>query len=220
MPVSLRRLAKAPLLAPLDEPTRNSLALEMHEARYRAGTLIFLEGDTWPEVAFIAEGLVRLRQSSLEGREYVLGYLGPGAALNLVAAFDGKPAIATAEALTDCTLYLLPAERFRALVKGQNALATRLAEELATEVRRLSGMVKSLALQPVRARLAQFLLSSAEAAPGHSRWTQEMIAEQLGTVRDVVGRALRAFAEEGLIRRERGQVLIVNREALEREANG
>lgn len=220
MPISVRHLAKAPLLAPLDGPTLAALAAEMREVRYRAGALIFLEGDAWPEVAFIAEGLVRLRQSSLEGREYVLGYLGPGAVLNLIAALDGKPTIATAEALTDCTLYCLPDTRFRAVVGDYATLAARLAEELATEVRRLSEMVKSLALQPVRARLARFLLSAAETAPGQSRWTQEMIAEQLGTVRDVVGRVLRAFAEEGLIRRERGQLVIVNREALEREANG
>jgi len=220
MPVLLRHLRRAPLLAQLDAPALAALAAEMHEARYRAGTLIAFEGDAWPEVAFVAEGLVRLRQSSLEGREYVLGYLGPGAAVNVISALDGQPAIATVEALTDCTLYLLPAVRFRALVKEHSALAARLVEDLAGEVRRLSGVVKSLALQPVRARLARFLLSAAEAAPGKSRWTQEMIAEQLGTVRDVVGRALRAFAEEGLIRRERGQVIIVNREALEREANG
>ncbi len=220
MPVPLRHLRRAPLLAHLDEPALAALAAEMREARYRAGALIALEGDAWPEIAFVGEGLVRLRQSSLEGREYVLGYMGPGAAVNLISALDGQPTIATVEALTDCALYLLPAARFRALVKEHNALAARLAEDLAAEVRRLSGMVKSLALQPVRARLARFLLSAAEAAPGQNRWTQERIAEQLGTVRDVVGRALRAFAEEGLIRRERGQLIIVNREALEREADG
>jgi DNA-binding GntR family transcriptional regulator len=37
-------------------------------------------------------------------------------------------------------------------------------------------------------------------------------------VRDVVGRALRTFADDGLIRRERGRLVVVDRTGLEREA--
>jgi hypothetical protein len=39
-------------------------------------------------------------------------------------------------------------------------------------------------------------------------------------VREMVGRTLRAFVEDGLIRRERGRIVVVDREGLEREATG
>ncbi len=49
---------------------------------------------------------------------------------------------------------------------------------------------------------------------------QEEIAAHLGTVREMVGRTLRAFADARLIRHERGRVVVVDREGLEREATG
>ena len=52
------------------------------------------------------------------------------------------------------------------------------------------------------------------------RWTQGDMARQIGTVRDVIGRVLREFEESGFIRRERSNVSLLNREGLERIANG
>jgi CRP/FNR family transcriptional regulator len=91
---------------------------------------------------------------------------------------------------------------------------------LSAEVRRLSDMVEELALHPVRTRLARFLLAQLGESSSTQRWTQQEIAAQVGTVREMVGRTLRAFAEEGLIRRQRGRLVVVDREGLEREASG
>ena len=44
------------------------------------------------------------------------------------------------------------------------------------------------------------------------------ISTYIGTVRDVVGRTLRTFANDGLIRRERGRLVVVDRAGLEHEA--
>jgi CRP/FNR family transcriptional regulator len=81
-------------------------------------------------------------------------------------------------------------------------------------------------LHTVRTRLARFLLTHASAEVSEvgegtqppKRWTQEELAAQIGTVRDVVGRALRTFADDGLIRRERGRLVVVDRARLERAA--
>jgi len=76
-------------------------------------------------------------------------------------------------------------------------------------------------LYTVRTRLARFLLAHAESTPlSQRRWTQEEIAAQIGTVREMVGRTLRAFAMAGLIRRQRGRIILVDREGLECEATG
>ncbi|MEA3396118.1 MAG: helix-turn-helix domain-containing protein [Chloroflexota bacterium] len=50
------------------------------------------------------------------------------------------------------------------------------------------------------------------------RWTQEEIAAQLGTVREVVSRTLRAFVKEGVIKMERQHISVLDLEALERAA--
>jgi len=105
------------------------------------------------------------------------------------------------DAVTDATLYILPCEHLRQIIRDHHQVALVVLEHLAAEVRRLSDMVEDLALHTVRTRLARFLL-----------------AAHIGTVRDVVGRALRALADEGLIRRERGRLVVKDRAGLEREA--
>ena len=71
-------------------------------------------------------------------------------------------------------------------------------------------------------RLARFLLAHAQAdAEGETllRWTHHEIAAQIGTVREVVSRALRAFVKEGVIEMQRHRIVIADLEALAREAN-
>jgi len=78
--------------------------------------------------------------------------------------------------------------------------------------------VEDLSLHTVRGRLARFLLEQAETDETTRRWTQEEIAAHLGTVRDMVGRTLRAFADAGLVRMERQRIMLLDREGLEAEA--
>jgi CRP-like cAMP-binding protein len=204
----------------LNEASLERLLLEIRECSFEPGQVICLEGEPCQTVYVIAEGWVRVRQFSAEGREHVLAHLGPGACLNLVPALDAGLVVADADALSPATLYAIPCERLNALMAADPVLARAVAEALASEVRRLSTLARDLALHPVRARLARFLLSQAESRTAHRYWTQQDIAAIIGTVRDVVGRTLRAFAEEGLVRRERGRLVVADRHALEREANG
>ncbi|MFH1085982.1 MAG: Crp/Fnr family transcriptional regulator [Chloroflexota bacterium] len=211
-------LASHPFLLRLDAPTRQALEAELRRYVYQAGQIIALEGDPCQRVGLLARGLVRERHVSLGGRQYTLAYRGPGAVLGLAAAIAGGPYPATVDALNEVVIYALPAERLVPLMSAWPDLATVAAQHLADEALRLSQMVKELALHDVRTRLARFLLQHAERSPSQRHWTQEAIAEQIGTVRDVVGRALRALSDEGLVRREGGRLVILDRPALEREA--
>jgi CRP/FNR family transcriptional regulator, cyclic AMP receptor protein len=188
--------------------------------RHPAGRLLLLEGDPCDEVHLVAEGLLRVRHLSPEGREHVVSYLGPGRLLNLVPALDDGAALGSVDALTDATTYAIPCDLLREWIARDADLAAAVARYLAGELRRVDAMLADMALHTVRARLARFLLTHAESNPAHHRWTQAMIAANIGTVRDVVGRLLREMRQEGIIRRERGRLVIVDREALEREAEG
>jgi len=99
------------------------------------------------------------------------------------------------------------------------ALAVGIIENLAARARHLLSLVEDLSLRTVSARLAKLLLTEAvggDEAP--RRMTQQEMAAQLGTVRETVGRALRDFEDEGLIRFDRHRIIILDREALETRA--
>lgn len=210
--------ASWPLFADLDAPTLQQVALLLHRRVYKPGQVIAAEGTPGQALYVVAEGTLHASQLSLEGREHVLAYLGPGECFGLAACINGGDHLATLEASTDAVLYELPRDRFELLIKTNPSFSLAVARQLARNERRLTAKIKDLALYTVRARLARFLLAYAEKGPAQRRWTQETIAAHIGTVRDVVGRTLRAFEEEGLIRRERGKMLLMNRKALEREA--
>lgn len=212
------KLSVLPLLERLDRDTLRAIAPHVREDRYRAGQMVSLEGDDCQAVRFVARGLVRVRQISMEGREHVLAYLGPGGCFGLAAVANGGVNLATVDSLMESVLYIIPSPRFDELLRQHSDLSLAVAQSLASEVRQLTDMVKELAFHTVRARLARFLLGHAEDGPPERRWTQEMIASQIGSVREVVGRVLRSLADEGLVRRERGQVVVIDREGLLREA--
>jgi CRP/FNR family cyclic AMP-dependent transcriptional regulator len=220
MAVHIEILSKIPFFAALDEQALREVADRVHEVSIPAGQIVVLEGDPCNAVYFPVRGLLRTRRMSADGREQVLGYVGLGGCFNLVSALDGGANVATMDTLSEATIYVIPCQTFRRIVSEHQEVALAVSQYLAGEIRRLSDMVESLALHTVRSRLARFLLDRAEGKAPPRRWTQEEIASQIGTVREMVGRTLRAFTDEGWIRRERGRIVLVDRHGLEREAVG
>ena len=218
MAITVETLSQLPFFAELGEGDLLEIATYVHERTFSRGQVVILEGEPCQAVYFVVHGLVRACRLSLEGREHVLAYLGPGKPFNLVSVLDGEPNRVTVDAVTDATLYTISCERFHQIMREDHEVALAVLEHLAAEVRHLSDMVEGLALHTVRTRLARFLLAQAEGMRHPKRWTQEEIAVYIGTVRDVVGRTLRAFADDGLIRRERGRLVVMDRAGLEREA--
>jgi CRP/FNR family transcriptional regulator len=185
---------------------------------YAPSEVIIFEGDPCQAAYFIEEGLVRVYRLSPGGREQVLARLGPSRAFNTVPHFQhDRVNHATVEALTTVTLYAIASDDFLRLVDECPGLAFAVLQDFAAQLDHLTDLVEDLSLRTVRGRLARFLLKRAEVGEVAQRWTQEEIAAHLGTVRDMVGRTLRAFAEAGLVRIERQRIVLLDREGLEME---
>ena len=221
MAYSPQQLHRLSFFAQLDDEALLEIGSYIQERVFSPRQVILLEGEPCQVVYFVVEGLVRTRRLSLDGREQVLAYLGPGEPFNLVPALDRDTNLASVDAVTEAVLYSIPCQRFHLIMHDYHQVSLAVMGYLATEVRRLSDMVEDLALHTVRARLARFLLAHAEETQGtQRRWTQEQIAAQIGTVREMVGRTLRAFSDAGLIRRHRGQIIVIDYDGLEGEAEG
>ncbi|MEJ5249040.1 MAG: Crp/Fnr family transcriptional regulator [Caldilinea sp.] len=188
---------------------------------YLRNEVIFLEGEPTAGLFLVEAGIVKICRYSKEGREHILHFMQRGDTFNDVSAMDGGTNPATAVAHTDVRLWRITREDLRAIVLNQPALAWAMIENLAHRARRLVNQVQDLAMRNVRSRLAKLLLEQARAVErGESPppLTQEEMAHYLGTVREVVGRTLRAFIVEGLIEMQRQQIVIVDRKRLEEEA--
>ncbi len=218
MDVVVRTLSEFDLFAQLGAAALGEIAPYVTESKYAPDQIIALAGDPCDGIRLIVQGEVSLQRLSTEGREYVLDYLGPGDIFDLVPVLDGGTTLATAQALSHTTLYIIPCPRFHEMLERHRPVSKGVLTLLAGQVRYLSDAIEDLALHTVRTRLARFLLANAADGGNARRWTQEEIAAQIGTVRDVVGRSLRSFAREGLVRRIYGRLVVADREALEQEA--
>jgi len=219
MDATAQALRRIPLFSRLSDEALARVAGAAVRRTYAPGEVIIFGGDPCRAAYFIAEGHVRVYRLSPAGREQVLAQLGPGRAFNTVPPLRLSGVNhATAEAVTSVTLYAIPRDDFRRLVNECPDLALVILRDFADRLDHLSNLVEDLSLRTVRGRLARFLLENAEVDGATSRWTQGEIAVYLGTVRDMVGRTLRAFADAGLVRMDRQRIVLLDREGLEAEA--
>ncbi|OQA23512.1 MAG: Cyclic AMP receptor-like protein [Chloroflexi bacterium ADurb.Bin360] len=215
-----RDLKAIPLFAGLTERTLLELSRVALRRTYAPGTLILLGGDPCVAVFFIVAGQARIYRLSAQGRQQVLATLGPGQSFNTAPPFVPEASNpASVEAVGETTVLTLRKDTFLSLVRECPDLSWAILGDFASRLLHLTDLVEDLALRSVRGRLARFLLEQADGLYVNRQWTQDEMAVHLGTVRDVVGRALRGLVDAGLLRIERGRIVLLDREGLEAESD-
>ena len=209
-------LRAVPYFSALDEETLAAVARTVLERRYQCGELIFLEGDPSAGLHLVAEGLCKVYHVSAGGREQVLAILEPGDSCNEVPVVDGGPNPASLAAVADSSLWIISQDALTRLRQQYPILNEIIIQSLATRCRQLVQRVYNLSFLSVTGRLAAFLLQHAgeHETLDRRRWTQDEMAAQLGTVREMVSRALRELQEAELVAIERHRIEILDREGL------
>lgn len=193
------------------------------EKTYPAGEAVIWQGDPCESVYCVISGEVEIYRISPNGREQILDRMSSGLWFNLVPALiaDAKNQ-ANVRALTDSRLLSISRSNFTRLLVDFPVFGLAVARYFAQRLAHMTSMIETLSIYSVRQRLAQFLISQADGVGGSGtvRWTQTDMANRLGTVRDVLGRALRRMADEGMLRIEREKILLLDKEKLMRAAVG
>jgi CRP/FNR family transcriptional regulator len=196
----------------LDTADLEALGSAMFQRSYPAGQIVLLEGAASSVLYVVQAGRLKLFKTSPKGREQVLRLLRPGDMFNEVAVFDAGPNPASAQAIEDCTLYLLRRRDLLRFVAERPGIALAITRLFAGRLREALALVEDLAFRDVTSRLAKILLE------GQTRLTQELLAAMAGSRREVVGRALKALSADGAVKLERGKIHVLDRAQLERLA--
>ena len=196
------RLEQIPFFAAFPRPALQVIADRAVERRFGIGDIIFRAGDSAAGLMVVLEGKVRvIRQAGM--RSQVVHVERVGGTLGEVPIFAGGGYPATAVAAEPTVCAVIAREALVAAVKSKPEAAFVLLERLARRVRELVDRLDRTALRPVSARLAEFLMARADArrrAVIAIGMTQQQLAEELGTVREVVVRELHALRTAGLVR--------------------
>jgi len=211
------------LLADVDETILEAFDERGWPVSYAGGEPVLWEGDECQAVYFITSGMAEIYRTAVDGRAHTLRVLHAGDSFNLAPVLmkEGKN-LANARCLVPTDILVLGREDLQIILARHPDFAVHILQEMAVRLAAMTGLASDLALLTVRQRTAVFLMREAEniLIKAGRRWTQDDMARQIGTVRDVVGRTLRDFEEKGLILRDRGNISLINREGLERTAGG
>lgn len=183
---------------------------------YNPGEIIFLEGEQASGLYFLQSGWVKVVKSSPAGREQVLRFMEPGDTFNEIVVFANLANPATAIALETAEIWLLPRQSLSQTLRQNPDFAQHAIAKMAERVLHLVNLIADLSLRPVTGRLARLIGDGAvDGVLSRPRWyTQTELAARLGTVPDVVQRALRQLEQDGLIQVERHQIRILDAAAL------
>jgi CRP/FNR family transcriptional regulator, cyclic AMP receptor protein len=193
------------------------------ERQLKNGQVIFQKGDPGTSLMAVLHGRVKIGAYSEDGKEIILNIVEPGQIFGEIALLDGKERTADATAMGLTTLLVLDRRDFVPFLERNPKIAVRLIEVLCERVRRTSEMVESVAFLEYSARLAKLLLRLAESYGKETKdgvrinlkISQQDLGNLIASTRESVNRQLNAWAEEGVIELERGQITILDSDALE-----
>lgn len=197
------------------------------ERFFRKNTIIFNEGD--PGIAFyiIKSGKIKVYKLSSDGRELILGIFGENGLFGDVPVFDGGPYPATAETLTDVTVWIINRESFINLLLAHPQIALKIIRVLGKRLRQAHGFVAELALKNVPQRLASLLLKLASEYGQENEsgividlpLTRQELAELIGVSRETVIRELSKFSRAGVLSLDGKKIILLDKRKLELWAN-
>src|SRR6185312_9741272 len=218
-------LSKVALFSGLTESEMAFIAGRVVPRKYGSGQIVFNEGDPCSGLYIVASGHVRIFKTSASGREQVLNIDGPGSSVAELPVFDGGNYPASVAAVDEAVLLFVSKEDFRDLCLTHPQVALKVLRVVGTRLRRMVGIIEELSFTTVRHRLAALLLRLAnregKPASGGVVFTlpdsNQEIASQIGTVRELVSRNLSRLQAEGIIDLDDRTVTIQDLKLIEAE---
>jgi CRP-like cAMP-binding protein len=221
-------LKRNPVFAMLPAREIETLAAVSIEDTRRAREYIFMEGDPARWFCVVKSGHVKVLRHSRTGKDVVLDLLGPGEVFGGVAVIERRPYPASVQATESAVILKIPAEPMIALAERYPGIIKEIALMIGRRLRAAHDSVKSLAVDPVEARLAAALLRMAAreatrdrrglALPFHL--TRQSLADMSGTTVETTIRILSRWLKDGLVRDEGGRLVLADPEALRALAGG
>lgn len=190
--------------------------------RLEAGEVVHSKNDPSLHLHRVMEGAVRISSASMEGRETIFNYYGPGDWFGHIGLLDGQPRTHDIHACGPCVLFNISNQSFQQLLTEHPELYKPFTLLLCQMVRRSFVMLEDHALLSLVARLAKHLVALSNAYGIEKtdgilidlHLPQEDLSMLLGSTRQAINRKLSEWARLGWIKVHYSEITICNRDAL------
>src|SRR5579883_2672595 len=183
-------LRRAPLFAALSPAELEALARRAASRSYETGETLFSEGEPCSGLYVVASG-----------REQVLAIESAGSSVAELPVFDGGPYPASAAAIEPSELVFLSRKDFQSFCLEHPEVGLKVLQVVGARLRRLVGIIEELSFTTVRHRLISWILrrSRTHGTTFTLGASQQELAAEIGTVRELVSRNLTRLQAQGFI---------------------
>ena len=215
--------AKSLLFGALAEKDRDYLLKHGQKSDYKKGQSIFSRGEEGDWILLIQQGVVEISVVSLNGRKSVLNLMEKDEVLGEIALLDRRERSADAVAKTDVSGIVLTRQNVIDYLKHNTDACFGVIETLCSRVRNASNMFETFALTSAGARLARCVLRFSEKwgvadANGAIRiehtLSQSDLGEFSGIARENVNRYIKSWSNDGLLRFNKGEIMLLDTQRL------
>ena len=215
-------LKTAALFGGVTDDDLHALAGRAIEQKLGRGEILFTAGDKARGLYVIASGALRAFRESVDGREQVIHVERAGATIGEAPMFDDGTYPSTVAAEEDSVILFIDKRDVRSLCLSHPNIALAALKVLSSRLRRCAELVETLSLREVDQRLARYLLEEGQARGKRVDnsvvfaliLTNQQIAARIGTVRELISRALSRLQQNELITVDGRVVSILDEEAL------
>lgn len=210
------------LLSILSQPELQMLAQRTVRKLFSAGELLFSEGEPCHGLNIVSKGKVRIFKISVTGREQVLAIEFPGDTVTEIPVFDGGPYPVSAVAVEDTEIAFISRHDFQAFCMEHPEVALKVLTVVGKRLRRLVDIIEELSFTTIRQRLVSTLVRLAQSEGKQTTRGVEFLlptshqemANQLGTVRELISRNLKRLQAEGFLEVDSRQIVIKDLKAM------
>lgn len=201
-----------PVFQKLPAATMEEIAVGASTRQAPAGTILFEASSPCTGFPMLLEGNVRVVKSAPNGREVQLYRITPGESCLLSSSclLGGTAYAATGIAETDVILLALPPALFHRLLAEHKPFRDYVFSLFSERLADLMALVEAVTFQKLDQRLAALLLGKGELV----RATHQGLADELGSVREMVSRLLSNFQDRSWVELGREQIHIIDAAAL------
>lgn len=218
-----RFLKTAPMFRRLGPDDRQRLASVARLHQFTRGETIFSEGSTSDCLCVIVTGRAKISKMTAAGKDVILEIFGAGDPLGAAAAYEGRPYPASAIAIEDTTVVLVPRQSFFALLEQHPSLVRGLLAGLTLRLVELTNRVAELTGGRIEPRFARLFLKLAQeqGRPGHGglfipvALSRQELADLTGTTIETCIRIMSRWGKQDIVRTEKDGFVLLDKHELD-----
>jgi CRP-like cAMP-binding protein len=207
------------LLALLKSEDFSLLSRHLREVPIEQGSLLEERGEPVDGVYFPQTGMISLIVEMPEDRSVEVGTVGREGGIGLSVGLGSRVGSVSALVQVSGTSLSIPASRFRAIAAQSQhirEMSIRFAELQTGQIQQTAACN---ALHDIPSRLSRWLLQTSDKIEDDTiPFTREFLAKMLGAHRGTISLVAAKFETDGLIRTHRGQIELLNKKALKKQA--